>query len=427
MKICIIAYKFGTEKEIGEHLGTYNWFIEITRRLVRAGHDVFVIAPWVSFFKKGSREVDGVKVVRYWPPLFNKTWAFPLNRVLKCLYLKITQAMVLNFQKKNKPDVFFVWQARETAYALAKIKSKLRSPYIFRQITTWRWHFERTANDIFSKKNWYQFFEKMKLNKLLDVVLEFLLDKKTQKKYAKEIYKKADKVVFVSQIAADEALEMGLDSTKVGIFPVCIDTDEFRPLNRKKELRKELDIKGGKVILFIGRINFAEKGIGYLLSAMDKVRNRIKDANLVIIGGGGESQRMFKMIEELKLQDSVQTVGKKPLSELVNYLNAVDVYAMPSVWLETFGQVTIQAMACEVPVVGYDAGATPYINLHEQTGIIAPSKNVDKLAEGIIKLLEDKKLREQYGQAARQRVLDKYTYDVVINKIIQIIQDEQKK
>ena len=94
MKICIVAYKFGTEKEIGEHLGTYNYFIEITRHLVKAGHEVFVIAPWLSFLKKGSANINVVKILRYYPKLWNNIKFFPLNRVINWFYIKNTQKKV---------------------------------------------------------------------------------------------------------------------------------------------------------------------------------------------------------------------------------------------------------------------------------------------------------------------------------------------
>jgi len=94
---------------------------------------------------------------------------------------------------------------------------------------------------------------------------------------------------------------------------------------------------------------------------------------------------------------------------------------VPSVWLETFGQVTIEAMACGVPVVTFDAGASPDINISGQTGLVVPAKNSPALAEAIIKILSDDNLRLNYGQAARERVLANYTYEVVINKLITII------
>lgn len=424
MKLCVVAYKFGTEKEIGEHLGTYHYFIEVLRKLVRAGHEVKVIAPWLSLTKKGSADVSGITVVRYFPPLLNKIWLYPINRVIRSWYIKATQKQVL---KQKNVDAILVWQARETGYAVSQIRDKLSAPFIFRQITTWKWHFERLPKDIFDKRTWYQIFAKIKLNKFVDQVLELLLDKKSQKKYANTIYQKADKVVFVSQIAANEGVEMGFDQSKIEILPVSIETDLFKPLNKKEELRSELKIKGKEVILFIGRINFDEKGIGVLLKAMPKVISEISDVNLVIVGGGGENERMKKIIDELKINDAVQLVGKKPFEDLVKYLNSTDVFVVPSIWLETFGQVTIEAMACGVPVVTSDAGASPYINIDRETGLVVPAKNSEKLAEAIVKLLKDKDLAKQFGQQARKRVEQNYTYDVVVNNLLDIIKRVQNE
>ncbi len=421
MKICIVAYKFGTEQEIGEHLGTYHYFIEIARRLVKAGHQVDVISPWISFFKKGSQEFDGIRIWRYWPPFLNKIWLFPLNRIVRRLYLKSTQAELVNFQNKQQPDVFLVWQARETAYAVSQIKDKLKAPFLFRQITTWQWHFQRSVSEIFGKRPAYKILKFLKLNSVIDIILEFLLDRKSQKKYARAIYEKADKVIFVSQMAAKEGIDLGLSQGKTEVLPVCIETDLFKPLGKKEELRKELSISGSKVVLFIGRINFAEKGIGYLIEAMPEVLTKIKDATLVVVGGGGESQRLEELIDKLGIKEKVLLAGKKPFTELMKYINTADVFVMPSVWQETFGQVAIEAMSCGVPIITFDAGAALEINLSEKTGLIVPAKNVAKLAEAIVKLLENDELRESYGQAARERVLANYTYEVVVAKLLEII------
>jgi len=414
MKLCVVAYKFGTEEEIGKHLGTYHYFIEILRKLVEAGHDVKVVAPWLSLTKKGSTDFDGIKVIRYYPPMINKIWMYPCNRVIRYLYIKATQKKVL---EQKDADAIMVWQARETGYAVSQIKDKLPAQFIFRQITTWKWHFERTVDDVFGQKSLYKIFRAIGLKK----IFEILLDQKTQKKYADVIYKKSDKVAFVSQVAADEGVEMGLDPNKVEIIPVSIETDLFKPLNKQEELRSELKIKGSKVVLFIGRINIAEKGIGVLLEAMPRVISQTSDVNLVIVGGGGETDRMKAMISELKINDKVQLVGRLPLEKLVEYINASDVMVVPSIWMETFGQVTIEAMACGVPVVTSDAGASPSINIDGQTGLVVPAKDSQKLSEAVVKLLNDDNLRQKFGQAARKRVEQNYTYEAVVNKLLEII------
>lgn len=427
MKILIVAYKFGTEKELGEHLGTYHYFIEIVRRLVASGHEIAVIAPWLSFSKKGSGGFDGVKVIRYYPPLWHKIWAFPFSRLLRFSYIWATQRQVLKFNKKEKPDAIFVWQARETGYAVARIKDKIKIPFVFRQITTWHWHFERGPKEIFGQRSWYKAIKNLGLGRLVDYLLNFLLDQKTQKRYAREIYQKADKVVFLSQVAAAEGLDMGLDNDKVDTLPVSIETDLFQPLNKKNDLRQKLGINGDKVILFIGRINFAEKGIGYLLEALPSIITEIPGVNLVIVGSGGETPRMMAMIKDLQIEKNVQLVGSKSFYQLIDYLNAADVFATPSVWMEAFGQVTIEAMACGLPVATSDAGASPEININNETGFVVPAKNKEALAEALTQILKDDQLAESFGREGRQRVLENYTYEVVIEKLLAIIQSIKNK
>lgn len=417
MKICVVAYKFGTEKEIGEHLGTYHYFIEKMRTLVKKGHEVYVVCPWLSFISKGSNNVDGVKVIRYWPPLFNKFWAWPVNKIVRYIYIRQTQKNVLSVVEKNNIDLVYVYQARETGYAISKIKEQIKVPFIFRQITTWHWHFKRGPAEIFGNRKWYQILKPFGIN----LILNFLLDKKSQLKFAKEIYLKADKILFLSQAAIKEGQELGLDTCKAVDLGIAIEEDIFKPMTDKISLRNKLGIKGEKVILFIGRINFAEKGIGYLIEAMPKIIKEIPKANLVIIGGGGEEDKMNELIKKLNLSNNIQPVGRKPFNQLVEYINAADVFATPSIWMEAFGQVTIEGMSCGVPVVTTNAGASPEINLDGKTGFVVNIKDSAALAGAIIKILSDEELAGRLGENARKRVLENYTYDVITNNFLEII------
>ncbi len=429
MKICVVAYKFGTEQEIGEHLGTYHYFIEKMRRLVKLGHKVYVVAPWLSFWRRGSVDVDGVKVLRYFPPSVNNPKIFPLNRLINLWYRVATQRMIRQLDAKLDLSVIYVWQSRLTGYAVAEIKSRLRAPFLFRQITAWQWHLRRTAAQVYGKRVWYRSF--------LDPFLEMIfLEKSLQRKYVKGIYAKADRVVFVSEAASKEGLDMGLEPSKIAVIGVGVEADLFRPQN----LEKKYDL------LFIGRINFAEKGIGYLLQAMPEILNAVPDAKLGIVGGGGESQEMNGLIAQLGIKDHVELLGKKPFTELPKYLNESKVFVMPSVWMEHFGQVTIEAMACGVPVVGTNIGGTPEIvhpsltlpingrEAHKgiplprgegqeegECGIIVPAKDSSRLAEAIVKLLQNDRLRERMGSAARKRVQENFIYEVLVNKFLELI------
>lgn len=421
MKICVVAYKFGTEKEIGEHLGTYHYFIEKMRALAARGVEVHVVCPWLGFWKKGGNKVDGVQVVRYWPPMLALAWCWPVNRLVRWLYVKRTQKAVLDLTRGQNFKVIYVWQARETGHAIARIKDRLDTKFIFRQITAWHWHFERTPAEVYGQRSWYKRLLKFRAQKIADIFLNILLDVKTQKRYAQEIYEQADKIVFLSEAAAREGAEIGLDANKKEVLGVAIEEDLFKPLGRKDEMRGQLGLRGERIVLFIGRINFAEKGVGVLLAAMPQIIPRLPDANLVIVGGGGESERMQKEIARLRIGEHVQCVGKKPFTDLVKYLNAADIMVVPSIWMEAFGQVTIEAMACGVPVVTSDAGASPEINLDGQTGLVVPAGDSGGLAQAIVSLLQDKDLRQKMSAACRKRVLENYSYPVIVDKFLKII------
>ncbi|MBI4053992.1 MAG: glycosyltransferase family 4 protein [Candidatus Doudnabacteria bacterium] len=423
MKICVVAYKFGTEKELGEHLGTYHYFIQKLRETVKAGVEVYVVCPWLSVFHKGSNDIDGIKVVRYWSYLKSPFWFWPVNRWLRWFYMIRTQSMVQTVLRSSNFSAVYVWQSREAGYAIAQIKDRLNAPFIFRQITAWLWHFERSAEETFGKRKWYQQLQDLGLKTTVDYVLGFVLDNKTQKKYARLIYNRADKLVFLSQAAAREGKLLGAESVKIRILGVAIETDLFRPLSDKAGFRTRLKLKGEKIVLFIGRINFAEKGLDYLLRAMPEIVTALPGVNLVIVGSGQDSDRMRSMIQELRLDGCVQTVGKRSFAELVDYLNAADVLVIPSIWMEAFGQVTIEGMACGVPVVTSDAGAGPEINIDGQTGFVVPAKNSPGIVQTVVRILRDPALQKRLGQQARTRVIQNYSYPVIVSKFLKLLHD----
>ncbi|MAF25747.1 hypothetical protein CL634_09275 [bacterium] len=424
MKICVVAYKFGTAAEIGSHLGTYQYLANKLKYLSAQGHEVQVVAPWISFTKSGSRTVSGVKVTRTYPPLLPKIYLWPFNRLVRRFYIRATQQAVKGVVNKIKPDVVYVWQARESGFAIAKIKKSLGCPFIFRQITTWHWHWQRRPKEIFENNKVYKIFKSIGLGFLIDPVLVYLLDHRTQKKYASYIYKKADQVVFLSEAALAEANQAGLpDITgRTKVLPIAVDHELFKPsIPRPKDLKTS----GSKTVLYVGRLNFPEKGIGYLLEAVSLAKSKVPSIKLVIVGAGSPAQHkeLEQRINQLNLKNHVLMVGKKPLTSLPAYQAAVDLAAIPSVWMEAFGAITIQAMSCGTPVVTSDAGASPEINIDGQTGLVVKAADSQALARALIKLLSDSKLSKKMGEAARARVLAMYTYKAVANKFLDLVRE----
>lgn len=424
MKIGFVLYKFGSEEDFGTHLGSYHYVVKKLQTLEKMGADIVIIAPWVSLFKKGSISLGRFKIIRYWPPLINQVTFFPFNIFFRNFYIWMTQRVVLRATKHEKIDIVYVRQARETGYAVSKIKEKLGVPFVFRQITAWHWHFQRSIAEIFQKNKIYQASRKLGIHSFFEKLLSFAIGKKANIRFAKEIYEKADRLVFSTNGAAREGLELGLDFSKVMLLPEAIEEYLFRPMSDKDGLRSRLGISDKKTVLFVGRIINAEKGIDYLINAVIEAKKKLDNIQLLIIGGGpsSEIEHLLKTIDTVDGKDYILYLGKKTFSEVPLYINASDVVCVPSVWMEAFGRITVETMGCGVPVITSNAGGSPEVNIDSETGIVVKAKNADELSSAILKIILDSSLAKQLGDNGRKRVLENYTYEKVVKRFLYILE-----
>jgi GalNAc-alpha-(1->4)-GalNAc-alpha-(1->3)-diNAcBac-PP-undecaprenol alpha-1,4-N-acetyl-D-galactosaminyltransferase len=122
---------------------------------------------------------------------------------------------------------------------------------------------------------------------------------------------------------------------------------------------------------------------------------------LVILGEGSQRQDLESMALRLGIRDSVIMPGfvDNPWS----YLAKASMFVLPS-WWEGFGNVVIEAMACEIPVVVTDCDFGPNeIVQHEHTGLIVPPGDTDALGKAITSLLDDPDKAQHLATQGRQR------------------------
>jgi glycosyltransferase involved in cell wall biosynthesis len=113
-----------------------------------------------------------------------------------------------------------------------------------------------------------------------------------------------------------------------------------------------------------------------------------------------------------RLQDRVEVSPRVPSGRVPDILRSLHAVVLPSLttptWKEQFGRVLIEAMACEVPVVGSSSGEIPEVI--GDAGLVVPEGNVDALAGALQRLYEDEELRKRLGMLGRQRVLQHFTH-----------------
>jgi len=191
----------------------------------------------------------------------------------------------------------------------------------------------------------------------------------------------------------------------------------------------EGEIKVGKLeikkpyLLYVGR-HEVWKGIDLAIKAMKKIVKVYPDVRLVIRGPFSEHTKTLQnLVRQLKLEDEVifspEQGNQADLRQL--YFNATAcVFPSPK---EDFGIVIIEAMGAGVPVVAWNSGGPRDIVVDGHAGFLAKPSDLDDFASKILKILQDKKLRQRMSLASLKRVKENFSWE----KHIDILEEEIEK
>jgi len=202
------------------------------------------------------------------------------------------------------------------------------------------------------------------------------------------------------------------DTNKIVVIPPGVDTSFFKPMD-KSVAKATIGAKpDDKILLFVGRIE-PLKGLDMLLYALKVLvmKNPERAVCLWIVGGDIlQKQELWshqlKMLQQLKevlhLSTRVRFLGQKTQEELPSYYNAAEMVIMPSHY-ESFGMVTLEAMACGVPVITTNVAGVSQLIDKQHAALITSVNNPLLLASQIKYLLTDKIAHEQISHDLRKK------------------------
>ena len=179
-------------------------------------------------------------------------------------------------------------------------------------------------------------------------------------------------------------------------------------------------------LLFVGRL-VEKKGLHYLIHALPLILKRHPQATLLIAGDGPEKNNLERASLKLGIKAHVRFLGAVKNDRLPALYQASGVLVFPSVIAddgdqEGFGLVLVEALGCECPAIVTDLPAMQDIIQDGKTGLVVPQKNIRKLAEKVILLLEDQKLRESLGREGRRHVLRNFDWMIIAEKYRKLIE-----
>ncbi len=192
--------------------------------------------------------------------------------------------------------------------------------------------------------------------------------------------------------------------------------DYYRSLE-KPAMRAKLGLENRPTIGIVATLR-DWKGHEDLLDAMVLLRAQFaafSDWRLVIVGDGPERERLTQKTTARQLDNIVKLVGNQ--DNVPEWLSAFDIFTLPSYGNEGVPQGIMQAMACGLPVVCTSVGAISEAVQDGRTGIMVAKRNSQSLADGLSRLMSDKKKRAQMGSEGHTFALEHFGVDVMLDKM----------
>lgn len=207
-----------------------------------------------------------------------------------------------------------------------------------------------------------------------------------------------------------------IDDKRVVVIPNGFTPERF-PIMLKEVAREKLGLPMDKKIVFNISNLYKHKGQDILIKAMKRVIQKRNDILCFIGGKGPMKHELEELITKLGLEDYVQLVGFIPDDQLTFWMNAADLFVLPSL-SESFGVVQIEAMACGVPVVATRNGGSEEIIISEDYGLLCEPGDPGDLAEKILIALEKEWDREKI-----KKYVERFTWENVAKETLRVYRE----
>ena len=219
--------------------------------------------------------------------------------------------------------------------------------------------------------------------------LEFL--EPTLRAILRRLYRRCDAVLAPAESTA-AVIRAQRMSRNIHIWTRGVDREQFHPGRRDMEWRRGLGIRDEElVVVFLGRL-VLEKGLEDFAGALDILKERGIPHHALIIGQG-PAREWF----ETRMPDAV-FAGHLIGDDLARALASGDVFLNPSV-TEAFGNVTLESMACAVPVIAAEATGTTSLIEDGRTGILCEPGDISAYADALELYARSPEIRERHGAA----------------------------
>ena len=218
---------------------------------------------------------------------------------------------------------------------------------------------------------------------------------KIGRKFIRQAIRSSDKIIAVSEESAGQLRNI-TGSNNIFVIPNAIDTSAFKFSERSTgERQTEQPVR----LLFVGAIGKL-KGEKDLIEALAILRDRYSDIKVSFLGYGAEGLKSY--CEQLKVYHFIEFLGAVSMTERIGFFQKADIFVLPT-YAEAMPMSIIEAMAAGLPVISTTVGGIPELIENGVDGLLYAPGDVDALAEKISFLLDNKNIRIEIGEKAREK------------------------
>lgn len=217
----------------------------------------------------------------------------------------------------------------------------------------------------------------------------------------------SDKLIAVSENSASKLRKIA-PKNEIEIIVNAINTKPFAFSINRFETREKI-----VRILFVGAMGKL-KGETDLANAIKLLIEEHPNLRVSFLGFGGEN--LEKYCAEIGIEKAVEFIGAVSLEERLEFFEKADIFALPT-YAEAMPMSVIEAMAAGLPMVSTNVGGIPELIDETEEGFLVEAANVEKLADKLSELIEDKNLRVKMGEKAQKKVGEKLNFAVFTEKL----------
>jgi len=315
--------------------GAERVLFEQSTRLQRKGHNVHILTRKLPEHRSNQEVIKGVREWRY----------------------EIDQRNSFSFIKSTLSNCKNLFESLQNQYSFACIN--FHQPFSARGVI--RSPGSKKVKKIYTchSLSFEEFQSRNPRPKNIIKKLSYSFNTQARRFMERRTLNESDRIAVLSRFTQERLWNAyKVPPGKIVIIPGGVDLQRFSPTGDKVGIRRHLNIPEEKTILFTVRDLEPRMGLENLLFAVKEVIKAVPDAYLLLGGKGPLKNNLVSLAHELGVENHIRFVGFIPEEELPDYYRVADIFILPTIELEGFGLITLEALASGLPVLGTPIGGT---------------------------------------------------------------------